>query len=56
MCNLQEMLRLLATCWVMLDMKAGPLSDLRVQGSLKRGMTCSIRIAATTSAISRAVG
>ena len=50
------MLRLSATCWVILEMKAGPLSDCRVRGSRNLGMMCSMRIVATVSSVSRAVG
>ena len=50
------MLRLSETCCVMLEMKAGPLSDCRVQGSPNLGMMCSMRIVVTTSAVSLEVG
>lgn len=39
----------------MLEMKASPLSDCRVQGSPNLGMMCSVRTAAITS-VSLAVG
>ena len=50
------MLRLSEICCVMLEMKAGLLSDSTVQGSPNLGMMCLMRTAATTSAVSLVVG
>lgn len=49
----QVIFRLSETCWVMLEMKAGLLSDCRVRGRPNLGMICWRAMVATTSAVSR---
>jgi hypothetical protein len=56
MCRFQATPRVEETIWVTFEMKAGPLSDCKVQGNPKQGIMSLIKWVDTMSADSPVVG